>query len=515
MTALAESATTINASLHLPDVLQGILEQISQALRVEAVSLALIDSENNELEYLASTSNEKHSVVGEKIRMGQGVAGWVAENQQGAVVPNAYEDPRFYPEIDKTTGFETKAIACAPIQSRGEVIGILEAINPLSGGFDPDALSVLTGIGSLAGTAIRHAQLFEDLQAAHKRYHDLFDGSLNSMIITNLDGIIVEANQQTAILSKYEKDKLLDLPIDAIHKPDFDILGQGFSLVSGDRALSYESVLHTKADTEIPIMVHVHPVSIEGRSFLQWVFQDFTERKELDQLRDDLLSMIYHDLRSPLANVVSSLDIMKTTISMEEDPAVKSLIDIAVRSTDRIERLTNSMLDINLLEAGRPVVNKKPIPTLELIQDSLEIIKPVAENKRQEIILHVPDDIPQVLVNDDMIRRVLINLLENAAKFSPSEGIIHIGAHLEDSWVQIWVEDTGPGVPPERWKIIFDKYTRLHGKSGSGGFGLGLAYCRLAVEGHGGRIWIENATDTGARFSFTIPIHNPQNSVEA
>jgi len=144
MTALAESATAITASLHLPDVLHGILEQISQALRVEAVSLALIDSENQILEYLASTSSEEHSVAGRKININQGVAGWVANNKQGVVVPNAYADPRFYPGIDEITGFKTRAIACAPIQSRGEVIGILEAINPNSGGFDPDALSVLT-----------------------------------------------------------------------------------------------------------------------------------------------------------------------------------------------------------------------------------------------------------------------------------------------------------------------------------------------------------------------------------
>jgi two-component system sensor histidine kinase KdpD len=144
----------------------------------------------------------------------------------------------------------------------------------------------------------------------------------------------------------------------------------------------------------------------------------------------------------------------------------------------------------------------------------LETIAPVAENKRQEIIHHIPQAIPQVMVNGDMIRRVLINLLENATKFSPPEGIIHIGADLEDGWVHLWVEDTGPGIPPERWRSIFDKYTRLHGKSGPGGFGLGLAYCRLAVEGHGGKIWIENAPETGARFSFTIPVFDSDDDVE-
>ena len=514
MTALAESATAITGSLHLPEVLQGILEQISNALRVEAVSLALIDAEQKTLEYLASTSNDEHNVVGKKIQVGQGVAGWVARNKQGAVVPNAYQDPRFYPGIDQTTGFKTKAIACAPILSHGEVIGILEAINPSSGGFDPDALSVLTGISSLAGTAIRHAQLFEDLQAAHKRYRDLFEDSINSMVITNWDGHIVEANRQTAVLSKFDKENLISSSINMLHNPNLKVLGQDFSFVSEGQALSYESVLHSQSGLEIPVMVYVQLVNIEGKSFLQWVFQNITERKELDQLRDDLLSMIYHDLRSPLANVVSSLDVMKTMVRLDEDPAVKSLFDIAVRSTERIERLTNSLLDISLLEADRPVFNIKPTETLTLIQDALNIVGPVAENKRQEIILHVPKELPIVMVNGDMIRRVLINLLENATKFSAPDETIHVRASIEDQWVQIWVEDAGPGVPPERWKTIFDKYTRLHGKSGPSGFGLGLAYCRLAVEGHGGKIWVENAPEAGARFIFTIPIFNPDEVIE-
>jgi signal transduction histidine kinase len=103
---------------------------------------------------------------------------------------------------------------------------------------------------------------------------------------------------------------------------------------------------------------------------------------------------------------------------------------------------------------------------------------------------------------------VLINLTENAVKFTPPQGTIKIGACLEDQFVRMWVEDSGPGIPVEKRESIFDKYTRLHGKGGPAGFGLGLAYCRLAVEGHGGRIWIENTAKTGSRFVFSLPINN-------
>ena len=119
---------------------------------------------------------------------------------------------------------------------------------------------------------------------------------------------------------------------------------------------------------------------------------------------------------------------------------------------------------------------------------------------------NIPEDIPLVLVDGDMIRRVLINLLENATKFTPPEGAIRVGVQREMEWVCLWVDDTGPGIPLDDRKIIFDKFTRLHENSGPTGYGLGLAYCRLAVEGHGGRIWIEDAPETGSRFAFVIPV---------
>ena len=166
MTALAESATAITGTLNLDDVLQRILEQISLVLEVEAVSLALLEKDDETLQYFASTSTQSQSVVGKKLKMGHGIAGWVAKEKTGIIIPDAYQDERFDSKHDEKTGFKCNAIVCSPIFSEGKVIGILEAINPVNGRFDPDALTFLNGISSLAGTAIRHATLFESLESA-------------------------------------------------------------------------------------------------------------------------------------------------------------------------------------------------------------------------------------------------------------------------------------------------------------------------------------------------------------
>jgi PAS domain S-box-containing protein len=505
MTALAESAMTITASLKLDDVLLRILEQISLALQCEVVSLALIDTSTQELVYRASSGNKGQSVLGVRLKMGQGIAGWVAESGIGAIVPNVQEDARFYPGVDKMTGFTTKAIACAPIRSQGQVIGVLQALNPNEGQFDPDALLVLTGIGSLAGTAIRHAELYESQQAAHQRYRELFDDSIDPILITDLSGRVVEANRKATAITGTEPPALRNLNIHNFQVTSPSEIGEEFEKVEDGVTINYEATLHTSGGREVPVQVYVRRVIIDGAPQLQWILRDITERKNLDNLRNDLISMIYHDLRSPLANIVSSLDVLEAMLDREADPTQKSLLEIAIRSTERIQRLTNSLLDLRRLEAGQPIANRQWVSPLSLANDAMDAVLPIVENKRQEVAVFVPTELPNVWVDVDMLRRVLTNLLENAVKYTPAGSKIYIGASREDERILMWVQDTGPGIPPTDRDRIFDKYTRLHGRGGPKGLGLGLAFCKLAIEAHNGNIWVEDGQETGAVFKFTLP----------
>jgi NtrC-family two-component system sensor histidine kinase KinB len=506
MTALAESAAAITASLNTENVLVRILEQISQALRVQAVSLALIDSKKEELTFRAAIGWENMESITSRIKIGQGIAGWVAGEGRGVIIPETMTDSRFDPEINRRTGLSVEAIACAPIRSRGELIGVLEAVNPNDGVFDSDALFVLTGIGSLAGTAIRHAQFLESLQAAHQRYRELFEDSIDLLMITNWEGNILEANRQAELISGYNKQDLLGMKISQLHKLDEEKTGTYFSILAEGTTVTYESQLQTKQEQPIPIQVYVRQVYIEELAHLQWIFRDITERKNLDTLREDLLSMIYHDLQSPLANVVSSLDVIGTLLYPAQDTSLTSMVNIAKRSTDRIQRLTNSLLDINRLEAGQPVRNRLAINPAFLAQDAVETVFPLTQSKNQELINNVPAGLPQVLVDGDMIRRVLVNLLENAIKYTQQNGKIQLGGDQDDGWIKLWVEDNGPAVPDSEHERIFQKFTRLSYREAPKGLGLGLAYCRLAVEGHGGKIWLDSKLKAGARFVFTLPI---------
>jgi NtrC-family two-component system sensor histidine kinase KinB len=505
MTSLAKSASGISASLNLDDVFMGILDQSCFALNVSLVALSLVDMQSGTLEFKAAKGMPEAPQESLPQLVDARINRWVVEKDEGVIVQDVNKDARFTTEADHFQGMISKSILCAPIHYRGQVIGTLQAINPKDGDFTQDSLLILTGIANLAGTAIRHAQLFEQLQAAHQRYQDLFEDSIDPIIITNWNGEIVEANRKAALASDYTKEDLRSMRIDQIHQVDQDLLGKDFNQLHQGGTLSYESSLHTASGHEVPIKLYVREIKTEDESRLQWILRDITEQKKLDTLRDDLTSMIYHDLRSPLANVVSSLDLLATMLP-SEDTAMKSLLDISLRSTERIKRMTESLLDLSILEAGQPIGTRIAARVNDLIYEAVEAIESTINNKNQSISYKVHENLPNVLVDQDMIRRVITNLLENASKYSPSGSNIEVGAKKIGDQVQFWVQDHGQGIPASEHERIFNKFTRLKTENGPKGLGLGLAYCRLAVQAHGGSIWVESELGTGSRFCFTLPV---------
>jgi PAS domain S-box-containing protein len=504
MTALAEGASAMNASLRMEDVFQRILIQTVQALQVEIAAIGMI--EGDQLIYRAAAGRNAGNIIGRKVRLGDGIVATAARDGRGVVVANISQDKNFS-EADRFVGVEIYSLVVAPIQSPLGVIGIIEAINPITNTFDPDALLVMTGIGGLAGTTIQNAQLFEKLQAAHQRYRELFEDSIDPMLITDWKGNIVEANRQAMLLSGYSSDQLHSLRIDQLHDVEWERTGSMFETLRENRTTSYESILH-KEESTLPVEVHARRVEFDEADSIQWIIRDITERKELDSLRNDLTAMIYHDLRSPLANIVSSLDVLYSMVPENDRETVETILKIAENSTDRIQRLVSSLLDVSRLESGQPVADQKVVDTKELIQSAVRDVTPVTGGRHQVLLVDLPASLPPVWVDEDMARRVLINLMENASKFSPGNGRIEVGAREEGDMIHMWVKDNGPGIPAADQDHIFDKFIRLHGNNRPGGLGIGLAFCRLAVVGHGGQIWVESEPGKGAVFQFTFPVAN-------
>lgn len=236
------------------------------------------------------------------------------------------------------------------------------------------------------------------------------------------------------------------------------------------------------------------------------VLRDINERKELEQARDSLMHTIIHDLRSPLTSLNTALRM----IALEQmDPELQQrMVGIAQNSVNRMSMLVNSILDVNRMESGQMPLERGATCLAELVAEVIHLQMPLADLCQLRLTDQVPDDLSTVWVDDGLISRVLQNLVDNAIKFTPAGGEICVTAchRPESGQVHVSVIDSGPGIPPEMQERLFNKFVTsdIPGR----GTGLGLVFCRLAVEAHGGRIWVESEPGKGTTFTFSLPTTN-------
>ncbi|MEO1287391.1 MAG: HAMP domain-containing sensor histidine kinase [Chloroflexota bacterium] len=163
------------------------------------------------------------------------------------------------------------------------------------------------------------------------------------------------------------------------------------------------------------------------------------------------------------------------------------------------------MLDIQRLENGSTILDKRATEMHEILADAFLLVQPIADHASINFQMDI-SQVPEVSIDADMIKRVVINLMENAVKYTPTGSEVTLKATDVGQHIQITVSDTGPGIPPEMLDSIFNKFSRVKYQNAPKGIGLGLAFCRLAVEAHGGNIWVESDGQNGSDFIFTIPL---------
>ncbi|MCA9994943.1 MAG: GAF domain-containing protein [Anaerolineales bacterium] len=505
---LREASSVINSSLDINEIMQHLLTQMNELLNAEAISIALVDKKTNELVYRTAEGLGSDKIVGLRLPSNQGISGWVMEHGEPVIVNDTSQDSRWFGRFgDKRTGAVTRAMMCAPVQSKGEVWGTIQAINPINGRFIQEDLDLLVNLANIASSAIANAQQFARTQAAQASYQSLFQGSVDPILLTDLDGYIVEANRRAINFFGYTRDSMLGLHISELHPPDTTL--PPAKHVRGDSVRVFTSQALPKDRHPIHVEIYAKRTSFGDHDMIQWIHHDISKQVELEEMRRDLTAMLFHDLQSPLGNVIASLELIKFQMPADSDESLLSMLDIAKRSSHHLQSLIRSLLDIDRLEAGSPVRELKLVPVQKLIDDVYEIESPNLE--RREIIFtsDIAPDIPELRIEEDMIQRVLVNLVDNAIKHSLDNKRITIVARRDDkkeNMLFLSVSDEGEGIPKGYRETIFEKFQRVKDdETSSKGLGLGLAFCRLAVEAHGGRIWVDDAPGGGAQFNLTLP----------
>lgn len=363
------------------------------------------------------------------------------------------------------------------------------------------------------GTIVRVAGIVEDVterltaESAARRLAAIVTASRDAIIGKTLSGIVVDWNAGAERLYGYSAAEMVGRPISILVPPDRpDEMKQLLEKIGrGESVKAYETERITKDGQSVPVSISVSPIRDQAGKIVgaSTIGRDMRERKALEKRRDDLLNMIVHDLRNPLTGILLAVE------SLQGDtlnPQQNKLLEIADNRTRLMLGLVNTLLDVGKLEAGKMPVDAQPTRLADLAAQHLKLQAHMAEARQIELVEQMAADLPEVEADRELIGRVLQNLLDNAIKFTPQGGRITVAAAVDAQNAEkviVRVTDSGPGIPEELRARLFQPY--VTGKMPGRGSGLGLVFCRLAVEAHGGRFWVEGGADQGATFAFELP----------
>jgi len=254
------------------------------------------------------------------------------------------------------------------------------------------------------------------------------------------------------------------------------------------------------------------PVRGSSGSVVGWllVFHDRTEEHALAQMRDEWAHMLVHDLRAPVAVLKGSLDMFRPLLKSGRVEEVERLLASAQQGLDQLLRLINELLDINRLENGRLPLRREALEVEPFLREVSGRLDPLIKPANIAIELTVEPGLAPLDVDRELVARVVINLLDNAIRYTLNGGQIRLWARRpaegEPPGLRLGVDDDGPGIAPEDQAHLFKKYNQLPSPDRRTGAGLGLAFCKLVVEAHGGCISVQSEAGRGATFLVSLPM---------
>lgn len=336
-------------------------------------------------------------------------------------------------------------------------------------------------------------------------------------------------NEGATAIFGWTADELLGRPIDILipsrvhsaHREHMERFGRssGSARLMGQRS----DVAGVRKDgTEFPAEASIAHIEHDGGRSYSVVLRDITERKrfvdENAQLvrdllgsvaaRDDMLSIVSHDLRNP----VNAVKMLAAAILRSDETAalpepVAEHAAVMLQAALQMDALIQDLLDVSKLESGRMAVQPRVVSMAELVADSIDVLRPSAEQAGVVISTSFPDRLPDVDVDPARITQVLANLISNGIKYSPHGGEVRVSAVADEDVVRVSIEDNGVGIAAAELPRVFDRFWQSK-RTNRSGAGLGLTIARGLVRAHGGRIWIESTVGTGTTVHFTVPRAN-------
>ncbi len=516
----------LSASLLIKTVLSAVYTQVARLMQANNFYVALYNSEAKEVSFPLVVENGER-VQWRSRRTGNGLTEHILRTCAPLLIP------KDIPSVVKELGLDQigQPAACwlgVPILAGSEPLGVIAVQSYASpGAYDTSHLEIMTTIAAQAAVAIQNARLYartdETLARRVQELDSILRTTREGMLLLDQDWHVLAVNRALADLLGPPQTEL------AGHLLDAPTSGQGQPLVSmigytpakleadcqslGSQGATLGQAIVTIGREERHIERTLAPVRDLQEAIVGWlfIFRDISEEVELARLRDELTHMLVHDLRSPLAILKGSLALIETAFADCNEEEFGLLLGMAQRNSERMLGMVNELLEISKLESGELKLHPEAVEVGTLLEDTAARHAVLAAQCQITLEIAASSDLPAVYVDLSLITRVLNNLLDNAIKFTPDGGHVRLWATLDPELsakrVLVGMSDTGPGIPSEALPQVFEKFQQIESVRGRrAGTGLGLPFCKLVVEAHDGRIWVESEPTKGSTFLMTLPL---------
>jgi signal transduction histidine kinase len=493
---LAEIGREMTSTLELEAALENAMRHAQRLLQVEACVLFLLDEQGREL-VLKASGGAQPRIRGVAIHLEEGIAGWVARSRQPLIVNDVRSNPLYHSAIDGQTGLLTTSVLCVPLETRGEVLGVIEAINHPHGAFTESDQQVLSSVASWAGIAVDNANLFRRVAEERSRLETTLVETADAVVLTDRMG-------NTILVNKAAGQAFRINPELATGRPALEIFhGHPLGDLLTRDDVSLPTTMEISTPTDRILYVTISEVTDIGRVA---VMQDITALKQIDRMRSQLLGTAAHDLKNPLNAIRLGADLLHDAPLSDQQ---RKALTMMQRATDSMTNLITGLLETIRVESTSNIA-LEPVQINDLIRHSIEDLRIIAEKRRQAIAYAPPGESLLIMGDPNRLNSVMSNLLSNAIKFTPVGGKIHVDARWDDEEVVVSVSDNGPGIPAEEIPRVFEHLFRgraaLQDPSNPvEGTGLGLALAKTVIEQHGGRIWVTSVEGEGSTFYFSLP----------
>jgi PAS domain S-box-containing protein len=432
------------------------------------------------------------------------------------------EAPLYVPDLDQSSLRRAdleieepfRSALAFPIRQWGRLCGVLVLLTVGRTASRTPPLELLDTLGSQIQQFAERKRADERLKQSEARIRTVLETTIDSVVTTDREGRILDFNRAAERMFGHARSDVLGRRVDdLIIPPDSRARhreGMQRHLTTGERRmLGHMETTALRADgSEVPVELAVTPSRLGSEPIFTAFLRDISDRKELERLKDELVSTVSHELRTPLASVRGFVELLLVReYTREEQHRFLTIIDHEIK---RLTRLINDFLDLQRLESGERNYEIGEHDLCELIRGCVEIAAGSAT--RHSFQVELPQRALIVRLDPDRIRQVVMNLLSNAVKFSPDGGIVRVRACEQDDRAEVSVRDQGIGMSAEVVQKLFRKFYRADSSTTRSieGTGLGLALVREIVTTHQGEIGVQSEPGSGSEFFFTLPIANPQ-----